>query len=265
MPRKVFTAGEVLTAADVNTFLSDQTVMTFAGTAARSSAIPTPVEGMVSYLADSDSFQAWTGASWVSLTDSAIQKSLIDAAGDLIIGTADNTPARLAIGGSGTFLKSNGTTATWEAVPTGGKTLLSTTNLSGTSTTVSSISQGYKDLEIHLGPQITLNASAALRFAVTGSTATPELVYASGTTLNTFPSFTGSSTSGGIFSNITIYIPNYTSADRKTVQTYGRWSGSFIGGGLMTSSDTPMDSFTLTTVAGTATFTDGQIKIYGVN
>lgn len=60
MPRKVFVAGEILTAADVNTNLMDQAVMSFAGTAARGSAIPSPTEGMVSYLADSDRLEIYT-------------------------------------------------------------------------------------------------------------------------------------------------------------------------------------------------------------
>ena len=73
MPRKVFTAGEVLAAADVNTFLMNQAVMTFAGSAARSSAISTATasEGMVTYLADTDTFQFWNGSAFVPLTTSA--------------------------------------------------------------------------------------------------------------------------------------------------------------------------------------------------
>jgi hypothetical protein len=66
MSRKVFTADEVLTAADVNTLLMDQTVMSFAGTAARGSAIPSPVEGMVTYLEDIDDLRTYNGSSWVS-------------------------------------------------------------------------------------------------------------------------------------------------------------------------------------------------------
>jgi hypothetical protein len=42
----------------------DQTVMTFGGTAARGSAIPTPTEGMVTYLADSDTFEFWDGTAY---------------------------------------------------------------------------------------------------------------------------------------------------------------------------------------------------------
>jgi hypothetical protein len=66
MPRKVFTAGEVLAAADVNEFLQDQAVMSFAGTAARGSAIPSPVEGMYTHLEDTDRLQFWNGSAWKS-------------------------------------------------------------------------------------------------------------------------------------------------------------------------------------------------------
>jgi hypothetical protein len=67
MPRKVFTSGEVLSASDVNEFLQDQMVMTFAGTAARGSAIGTATEGMLTYLADSKTFEYWSGSSYVQL------------------------------------------------------------------------------------------------------------------------------------------------------------------------------------------------------
>ena len=85
MPRKVFTAGEVLAAADVNTYLMDQAVMTFAGTAARASAISTATasEGMLTYLADSDSFEFWNGSSYEAF-GGAVQipvKSLVIAGG----------------------------------------------------------------------------------------------------------------------------------------------------------------------------------------
>jgi hypothetical protein len=66
MSRKVFTAGEVLAAADVNSFLMDQTIMSFAGTAARGSAIASPVEGMYTHLEDTDRLQFWNGSAWVS-------------------------------------------------------------------------------------------------------------------------------------------------------------------------------------------------------
>ena len=69
MPRKVFTAGEVLAASDVNSFLMNQMVQTFAGTAARASAISTATvsEGTLTYLADTDKFEFWNGTAYVQL------------------------------------------------------------------------------------------------------------------------------------------------------------------------------------------------------
>jgi hypothetical protein len=64
MSRKVFTAGEVLAAADVNSFLMDQTVMSFAGSAARGSAIAVPAEGMFTYLEDSNIVSIYDGSNW---------------------------------------------------------------------------------------------------------------------------------------------------------------------------------------------------------
>jgi hypothetical protein len=66
MPRQVFTAGEILTAANMND-LSDATVMVFDDSAARGSAIPTPSEGMVTYLKDTNQVQAFNGSAFASL------------------------------------------------------------------------------------------------------------------------------------------------------------------------------------------------------
>ena len=62
--RKNFVAGEILTAADVNSFLMDQSVMVFDDSAARTTAIPTPSEGMVTYLKDSNQVQAFDGSAF---------------------------------------------------------------------------------------------------------------------------------------------------------------------------------------------------------
>jgi len=70
VPRKVFVAGEILTAADVNTNLMDQAVMVFDDAAARTTAIPSPVEGMVTYLKDTDALEKYTDA-WRSVTSRA--------------------------------------------------------------------------------------------------------------------------------------------------------------------------------------------------
>ena len=62
--RKVFVAGEVLTAANVQGYLMDQAVMLFADEAARTTAIPTPSAGMVTYLVDIAKLQFYNGEEW---------------------------------------------------------------------------------------------------------------------------------------------------------------------------------------------------------
>jgi hypothetical protein len=69
MPRQIFTPGQVLAAADVNTFLMDQAVMTFADSASRGSAIGTATEGMLSYLEDTNAYEYWDGATWAALVN----------------------------------------------------------------------------------------------------------------------------------------------------------------------------------------------------
>jgi hypothetical protein len=63
--RKTFTAGDVLTASQVQGYLQDQTLMVFAGTAARSSAIASPSEGMFTITTDNDQIDYYNGSSWV--------------------------------------------------------------------------------------------------------------------------------------------------------------------------------------------------------
>jgi len=75
--RKVFTVGEILTAANVNGYLMDQAVMVFANSAARSSAIPTPSEGMLSYNAQTKRFENYTGSRWEAINPEQINPLMI--------------------------------------------------------------------------------------------------------------------------------------------------------------------------------------------
>lgn len=70
---RVFEAGEVLTAANVQAYLQDQVVQVYAGTAARGSALGTAVaEGMMSYLADTDSVEVFSGSSWQAVGGASV-------------------------------------------------------------------------------------------------------------------------------------------------------------------------------------------------
>ena len=67
MPFKTFTAGTLATASDVNTFLMNQSIATFASTTARNAAITSPVEGQVAYISSTDIFTYYTGTGWQNL------------------------------------------------------------------------------------------------------------------------------------------------------------------------------------------------------
>ena len=88
--KKTFTAGEVLTASDVNTFLMEQSVMYFAGTAARSSAIPTPSTGMTSYIgttgtASIPQIETYTGSAWQTPYGSTLLANVTFAAASVAV------------------------------------------------------------------------------------------------------------------------------------------------------------------------------------
>lgn len=64
---KTWTAGDVLTAADVNGYLMSQAVMVFADAAARTTALTSPSEGMVTYLEDSNTLWVYDGSAWLAV------------------------------------------------------------------------------------------------------------------------------------------------------------------------------------------------------
>ena len=67
--KKTFEANEVLTAADVNGYLMDQSVMRFATTSSRDTNIPSPTEGMVVYIDADNTLLYYTGAAWESIAN----------------------------------------------------------------------------------------------------------------------------------------------------------------------------------------------------
>jgi hypothetical protein len=70
MPYLDFQVNQVLTAAQVNDYLMNQSVMTFADAAARTAAIATPNDGMMSFLEDVLQVQVYSGAvlGWTAIT-----------------------------------------------------------------------------------------------------------------------------------------------------------------------------------------------------
>jgi len=130
---KLFNTGDVLTAAQVNTYLQEQTVMVFANSTARTTALSGVLaEGMMSYLQDTNAVEVYNGTSWVNVGNAGditevqagvgisiasgtgpipvitnSSTDLITTAGDILYGTAADTVARLGIGTAGQVLKVN--------------------------------------------------------------------------------------------------------------------------------------------------------------
>jgi len=97
---KLFNTGDVLTAAQVNTYLQEQTVMVFASSTARTTALSGVLsEGMVSYLQDTNAVEVYNGSAWVSL---ASDQTPLTTKGDLF--TYSTADARLAVGNNGETL-----------------------------------------------------------------------------------------------------------------------------------------------------------------
>lgn len=80
-----------------------------------------PVEGQYFWRSDTKTWRVWNGSAWIDLLSSAnaIATTLVDAKGDLIVATADNTVARKAVGANNTFLTADSAQAdglAWRAL-----------------------------------------------------------------------------------------------------------------------------------------------------
>jgi hypothetical protein len=77
---RTFSAGAVLTAAQVQTYLQDQVVQVYASSAARSSALGTAVSaGMISYLTTGQQLDYYNGSAWAGLNYTTVTASTVSA------------------------------------------------------------------------------------------------------------------------------------------------------------------------------------------
>jgi len=296
MAWKNFQNGYPLYASELNNYLMKQSVAVFVDAAERTSVLTAPVEGQVTWLQSTNAFQVYNGSAWVDINDNtdAIQKSLLTTAGDTIYATGSATPARLALGSTGSILKANGSAPAWLAPGTSGQvlsstgsdlawttpagggsmTLLSTTTLSGGSVTISGISTAYKSLYITI-EGITLAANGSLNIRPnSSSTICWGAIIKSSTATTTTIANAELDVLGGNFllatganNFITITIQNYASTSRaKSWYSASMYNGSAAlngnggFGGINTTS-----AITSINFQTSSTFSGGTVIIYGVN
>lgn len=209
--------------------------------------------------------------------DAQIPDSIVDAKGDLISATADNTPARLASSGvNGDVLTVDTSTATglkWAAVASGGMTLISTTSLSGASVTLSSIPQTYVSLYLVLYGLTNATANGVNRVDLNGATTgldTSGTFGGSGSTRSSrIENGDGTSTLRTDSTNVyVIEIDNYTSTtNHKVGKNYGGFldatsTDQTFNYGFRFRSNTAISSIVISNSGGN--LSTGTALLYGV-
>lgn len=210
---------------------------------------------------------------WVAQDDSnAIQNAIVDAKGDLIAATGADTPARLAVGTNGQVLSADSTASTglaWTTISSGGLTLLSTTTLSGTATTINSISQSYKDLLINIYGMTSSSSTQDVWAGMNGYGGFSQAAWGSGTS-NTSGTKTSEQqwvTDGSTYfssGSWFIYIPNYASTANTKIAAFNGFYGTqtCISGTFTSNSTSAVSSIYLKCPQ---TFSAGTVKIWGIN
>lgn len=297
---KTFVTGEVLTAGDVNGYLM-QGINVFTNATARDAAITAPAEGQFAFTKDNNSLWYYDGAAWVAsgatgdiegvtagvgisgggtsgtVTVTNSMATAIDAKGDLVPGTGADTFARLAVGANDTVLTADSTTATglkWATPSSGGMTLISTTTLSGTSTTISSIPSTYNNLQMvfrNVGNTATSNLSIRCNGVTTSS-----YIYNAPNSNPATSTYIGFDVAAGNVANAT-YAGQVTFFDYANTATalckQINWTAvyqmnatpaySLNTGNAGFFNSSAISSITLSTIAGTGTLS-GSVLLYGV-
>ena len=182
MPFKDFAAGDILTAADVDDFLMRQTIMVFADSSARDTALTDVLaEGMFCYLNDTNAFQYYDGSAWADVSNPGDITAV--TAGTALTGggtTGDVTlnvdlAATTAAAGIASFVTDATTARTLTTAADDGKTL-QFTSASATVLTVNASS------DFTVGSRVDIIADGVGELTVTADGATIKAAETSTTT-----------------------------------------------------------------------------------
>jgi hypothetical protein len=213
-------------------------------------------------------------------SSSAINPNIVDAKGDIIAATAADTVARLAVGANDTVLTADSSTATglkWATPSSGGMTLLSTTSLTGATTTISSISGAYNNLFAVIYGVTNATADGAFRIAPNGST-NGNLYRVNGWdnssgdyligAQNTYVNLSGKDVKRTDANNVfVVTFANYANTSHyKAISYYGRILTGTVGfvfeGSASYNANTAISSLVFSNVGGD--LSTGTVLLYGV-
>jgi hypothetical protein len=190
--------------------------------------------------------------------------------GDLAYSSATaNTNTRLGIGSNGQVLAVSSGVPAWQTLSADSYTSLATGTLSGTSVTLSSISQSYRNLELWVNLPTTA-ADANLSFRINSTTSGYDTVR----TLTTSTSLSSSTGNSGFITpfathtdaqTVRFIVPMYALTGYKPFQyqaSGGPYSFSYFGN--INSFTAAVTQIIIRTDAGTQSFTGGTYTLYGV-
>jgi len=268
---RLFATGDVLTAAQVNTYLQQQTVMVFADSSARTTALSGVLaEGMVSYLQSDDTVYVYNGSAWVSIANS----------GDITSVTAGTGLSGGGTSGDVTVSINTAVTADLTTAQT-----LTNKKLSDSTTSIVDVTDATKALKFDVGGTTAITGTIATNFTtaktITIPDATDTLVGRATTdTLTnktlTSPALTTPTISTLTTAGDTVYGTGSGVLSRLGIGTAGQvltvnsgatapqWSTSASGGGmtLINSGGTAMSGSSSVSISLTGTYT--ELKIYAV-
>lgn len=158
---KLWASGEVVNNTEFQTYLQDQVVQAYAGTAARSSALGTAVsEGMVSYLEDLNKLEVYNGSAWLELASTGGTVAYATLAGTSAYSTASGTAVYATNAGTAVYATNAGTAVGISSPIANTQVTGTAVTLADTGTVTNTMLAGSIENAKLINSQITLNGSA---------------------------------------------------------------------------------------------------------